>query len=600
MSQKYTVNQYLISNILSWVQSGEIAIPEIQRPFVWNTKKVRDLMDSLYQGYPIGYIITWKNHDVLLRSGGTSEGKKILIDGQQRVTALRSAILGEKIVDDEYKEKNIIIAFHPIKEIFETVTPAIRKDVSWIADISQIMKTDGTLINTVNEYIENNPNSERNLVEKNITRLIEIKNKQVGFIDLEAGLDIDIVTEIFIRINSKGVTLSQADFAMSKIASYDTEGEFGPHLRKAIDYFAHILRDQKFYKLMEDNDEDFSESIYSEKFAWIKNEYGDIYLPDYGDILKVCFTKEFERGRRTDRVGLLSGRNFETREYEKDIMDDSFKRLQNSLLMFISETHFKRFLMIIKSAGFVDSGLIKSQNAINFAYIVYLKLREQGMEDALIEKYVRRWFVMSLLTSRYSSSPESQFDTDIKSISSKNKGIGKTLSLIEQSELSEAYWTSSLLEKLQRSSLNNPYINVFFAAQVKNNDKGFLSSDVTVSNMITHRGDIHHFFPKEYLKKRYDRSMYNQVANYVYAQSEVNIKIGKKEPKEYLGEVLNQCNGGDVKYGGIVDSEELVNNLKVHCIPDGVERMTIDDYEVFLEKRRILMAEKIKHYYDSL
>ena len=77
-TQKYSVNQHPIETLLSWVKSGEIAIPEIQRPFVWKGSKVRDLMDSLYKGYPIGYIISWRNHNVKLKDGSMSEGKKIL------------------------------------------------------------------------------------------------------------------------------------------------------------------------------------------------------------------------------------------------------------------------------------------------------------------------------------------------------------------------------------------------------------------------------------------------------------------------------------------------------------------------------------------
>ena len=100
--QKYSVNQHLIETLLAWVKSGEIAIPEIQRPFVWNASKVRDLMDSLYQGYPIGYIITWLNPNVRLKDGTTSTGKKVLIDGQQRVTALTAAILGQYVVNKDY------------------------------------------------------------------------------------------------------------------------------------------------------------------------------------------------------------------------------------------------------------------------------------------------------------------------------------------------------------------------------------------------------------------------------------------------------------------------------------------------------------------
>lgn len=100
--QKYTVNQYEIESLLAFVKSGEIAIPEIQRPFVWDSAKVRNLMDSLHQGYPIGYIIAWKNPNIQLKDGTLSEGKKILIDGQQRITALTAAILGQYVVNKEY------------------------------------------------------------------------------------------------------------------------------------------------------------------------------------------------------------------------------------------------------------------------------------------------------------------------------------------------------------------------------------------------------------------------------------------------------------------------------------------------------------------
>ena len=122
--QKYSVNQHLIETVLAWVNSGEIAIPEIQRPFVWDSSKVRDLMDSLYQGYPIGYVIAWRNPNVRLKDGSLSEGKKILIDGQQRVTALTAAILGQYVINKTYQRIKIKIAFNPISEKFEVQNPA--------------------------------------------------------------------------------------------------------------------------------------------------------------------------------------------------------------------------------------------------------------------------------------------------------------------------------------------------------------------------------------------------------------------------------------------------------------------------------------------
>lgn len=597
--QKYTVNQYFVSNILNWVQEKEIAIPEIQRPFVWDSTKVRDLMDSLYRGFPIGYIIAWKNPDVRLKDGTVSNGKKVLIDGQQRITALRAAVLGQNIVNTDYKEERINIAFHPITEEFATLTPAIAKDKAWIQDISRLMTKDGGLFEDVTNYCEKNPDVDRKLIEKNIEKLLQIKSKQVGFIELDSALDIETVTEIFIRINSKGVVLSQADFAMSKIASYDKEDNFGVNLRKCIDYFCHLSREPQFYKHISENDTEFKDTIYLSKIAWLKDENDDLYDPDYSDVLRVSFTKQFERGKMSDLVGLLSGRNFETRSFEQSIMDESFQKLRGSVLEFISETNFKRFVMIIKSCGFTSNDLINSQNALNFAYILFLKLREKGENPSVIEKCVQRWFVMSLLTGRYSGSPESQFDSDIKQVS--KDGAEKILQSIEDGQLSEAYWNSQLIQELDKASVNNPFLNLFFAAQIKAGDKGFLSTDITIGNMIDHRGDIHHLFPREYLKANgFERGDYNQIANFVYAQSEINIKVGKKTPKDYMTEVIKQTKGGKMKYGGIVDEKTLAENLKQNCIPSGFEEMEFCDYEDFLKERRKLMAKKIKDYYFSL
>lgn len=598
--QKYTVNQFFVSNILNWVQEKEIAIPEIQRPFVWDSTKVRDLMDSLYKGFPIGYIIAWKNPDVRLKDGSISNGKKVLIDGQQRITGLRAAVLGQHIINRDYKEEHIYISFHPITEEFATLTPAIVKDRAWIQDISKLMNKDGGLFEDVTTYCERNPDVDRKIVEKNIEKLLQIKSKQVGFIELDSGLDIETVTEIFIRINSKGVVLSQADFAMSKIASYDTEDNFGVNLRKCIDYFCHLSREPQFYKHISENDTEFKNTIYLSKISWLKEENDDLYDPDYSDVLRVSFTKQFERGKMADLVGLLSGRNFMTRSFEQEIMDESFQKLRDSVLDFINEINFKRFVMIIKSCGFTSKDLINSQNALNFAYILYLKQREKGINPSIMEKCVQRWFVMSLLTSRYSGSPESQFDYDIKQIS--KEGVEKILQSIEEADLSDAFWNVRLVQELNKSSINNPFINLFFAAQIKANDKGFLSSDISVANMISHRGDIHHLFPKEYLKANgLQRADYNQIANFVYAQQEINISVGKKKPKDYMGDIIKQCESGKITTKtGITDINTLKKNLKQNCIPEGFENMEFADYENFLQERRKLMANKIRKLYSGL
>ncbi len=595
--QKYSVNQHLVETVLAWVKSGEIAIPEIQRPFVWDGSKVRDLMDSLYQGYPIGYVIAWKNPNVRLKDGSLSEGKKILIDGQQRVTALTAAILGEYVIDKTYQRVKIKIAFNPLTERFEVQNPAILKDKTWLPDISEAVGGKIDLFEIAENYFESNPDVDKKQVRNALTNLINIPKKQIGLIELAHDLDIETVTEIFIRINSKGVVLSQADFAMSKIAA-NTQYN-GNELRKAIDYFCHLGIAPEFYKHIADNDKEFAKSDFFQKMQWLKTENEDLYDPDYTDLIRVAFTSQFNRGRLSDLVSLLSGRNFETRTFEDSIAEQSFATLKTGVNNFINETNFKRFLMIIKSAGFISPKLIRSQNALNFAYIIYLKLKDMRVNEVDIGNYVPRWLVYSILTGRYSGSPESVFDFDIKQIA--EKPFDEYLKEKEEGELSDAFWNAALPQSLDTSVASSPYFHVFLASQVKSNDKGFLSKNVLVSDLISLRGDIHHLFPRDYLKKNgLDRGKYNQIANYVYMQSEINIKVGNKPPKDYFELINAQISDNNRQLSGLSSEQELSENLKMNCVPVEIMQMSFDDYPDFLVQRRKLIANKIKDYYFSL
>lgn len=596
-TQKYAVNQHLIETILSWVRSGEIAIPEIQRPFVWDASKVRDLMDSLYQGFPIGYVIAWRNPNIRLKDGSLSEGKKILIDGQQRVTALKAAILGDYVVNKRYEPVKIKIAFHPIDERFEVQNPAILKDKSWLPDISEYFAGSTNSFHIINEYLGKNPEADQQKVIESIGNLFNLAKKQIGLIELDSELDIETVTEIFIRINSQGVVLSQADFAMSKIAANESYG--GQHLRKAIDYFCHLAVAPEFYQHIKDNDPDFAATEYFQKMAWLREENDELFDPTYHDMLRVCFGTEFHRAKLGDLVSLLSGRNFETRTFEESIAAESFEKLKKGVLKFMNETHFKRFVMILKSAGFVTPEMIRSKNAINFAYMLYLLLRNKGESPAIIESYVKRWLVLSILTQRSSGSFESQFDFDIKQIA--ERPFGEYLLETESAVLSDAFWEVALPQQLSTSAANSPYFFVFLAAQIVSGDKGFLSKDISVRELVEHRGDVHHIFPKDLLKKNsLQRNQYNQIANFVYMQSEINIQIGNKVPADYFGELLHQCATGDLHYGSIGDRKTLQQNMAAHGIPESVFTMGIEDFPTFLEERQKLMAEKIKRYYQAL
>lgn len=596
---QFVVNSTSVENIISSIKSGDIAIPEIQRPFVWDGTKVRDLMDSLYKGFPVGYIIVWKNPDVKLKDGTISSGKKILIDGQQRITAMQAAIVGQEIVGSDYQKRRIKIAFNPIDESFEVCNPAIEKDVKWISDISEVFDLKFDAWAFVDDYCSrNNLSGKQSEINKTLMRLLAIKGINLGITELSQHLSIDEVTDIFIRINSQGVVLSQADFAMSKISSDEKYG--GNDIRKLIDYFCHFMQKPSDFDLIISNDKAFVESGELQRIKWVVKEQDDIYVPSYTDVLRVSFTHVFRRGKIADLVNLLSGRNFETRENVESIAEDSFKKLREGVEAFVNETNFKRYIMIVRSTGIIDSSLVRSQNVLNFGYILFLSLKGRGIEAGQIETIVRKWIVLSMLTGRYSGSAESAIDYDIKKFTESDPA--QFLKNTEEGELSDAFWNTVLVQRLDTSVSSSPYFLVYLMAQVKMNARGFLSSQINVQSLIQERGDIHHVFPKKYLQKNgiTNRKDYNQIANYAFTQSEINIKIKDDAPRVYMGKMLQQVSGQGCYYGSISTKEDLMANLAENCIPEDFFDMEIKDYSTFLEKRRILMAKYMRKYYESL
>jgi hypothetical protein len=596
-TQRYSVTPHPIETLLTWVKSGEIAIPEIQRPFVWDATKVRNLLDSLYQGYPIGYLIVWRNPTVKLKDGSLSTGKRILIDGQQRVTALMAALLGREVLTKDYETVRIKIAFHAQEERFEVSNPAIRKDAAWIEDVAEVFAPEASLTELTDAYSEKNPSAERKVISRVLERLRKIINNFVGIIDLAEDLDIETVTEIFIRVNSAGTELSQADFAMSKISVNETYG--GNLLRKAIDYFCHLSVAPEFLSKIEKIDKVFAASEFLPQMRWLKDTNDDIYDPSYTDMLRVAFTSEFRRGKLQDLVALLSGRNFETKQYEDAVAEESFARLKKGVLAFINKTHFERLTMILRSAGFVTSDLIGGRNAVNFAYILYLRGRAEDMPAADLERLVRRWYAMSILSGRYLGSPETTFDFDIRQVEA--SGLAQYTDSVFENELPDTFWTGMLPQLMNTSSGQSPYFLAYKAAQVKLGDKGFLSRDITVIDLLMNRSDVHHIFPKKHLKSQgLGRGRYNQIANFVIAQNEINIAIGNKAPEKYFSELAEQCVGGKKKYGGITSLDDMKTNLRMHCIPESLLNGDIPTYDAFLEKRRGLMALKIKQWFEVL
>ena len=283
------------------------------------------------------------------------------------------------------------------------------------------------------------------------------------------------------------------------------------------------------------------------------------------------------------------------------IAEDSFGKLSAGVKNFMNQYNFQQFVLAIKSAGFITSKLLNSQMTLDFAYTLFLILQQSNEIPKIeIKRNIQKWFVLSTLTGRYIGSPESQMDRDLRGITA--KGFRAFLAENESALLSDAFWTVGLVQNLETSSVSSPYLNTYLAAQIYLGDKSLLSHSAKVSDLISVAGDVHHIFPKEYLKQSgiTEKSRYNQVANYAYLDTGINIAVGKREPKDYFYAALSQCRAGGVEVGTISNEEEFWANLNTNCIPHEIVNMTAEDYPVFLQKRRIMMAAKIRNYYFSL
>lgn len=484
--------------------------------------------------------------------------------------------------------------------MFEVQDQSHLKSKKWIEDISIFFNDEFDDYTFIEDFCSVNPEMDRRELNRKIKKIIDIKTKDLGIIELSSSLDIDIVTDVFIRINSKGAVLSQADFAMSKIAADEKYG--GNMLRKAIDYFCHVAIEPSFYDTILKNDTSFIESEFGKEMAWLRNDNESIFDPSYEDMLRVSFVHMFSRGKLKDLVSLLSGRDFETRDYKEEIAEESFSKLTEGIKHFMHQYYFEQFILAIKSAGFINSKLINSQNALDFSYVVYLKLALSGEVDKTkIKRCVAKWFTMSILTGRYSSSPETRMDQDIRNIN--DKGVINYLNEIENAELSDAFWDFGLPQKLDTPNSTAPALSTFFAAQIVKGDKGLFSPNSSVRDLFG-VSDVHHIFPKDYLKKTEflnNRSIYNQVANYTYLDTPINIAVGNKAPNVYFKEAFESALKDGIVYGNHMSVDELKSNLIENCIPLDIVNWDYNDYRnKFLVERRKLMAKKIKEYYNNL
>lgn len=594
-ADNYKITQYSVSSILGYVENSQIAIPEIQRPFVWKGEEVRALIDSLYEGYPIGYLIVWQNSQVRVRNFGKGGTKKILIDGQQRVTALMAALLGKEVLDEQYQSHRIRIAFNPLagkgEERFAVCDTKHEEDSRWIPDISIFFRRDFSFRQFEKEYKEANPDEDFTLLEESVDTLKEIVKHQVGVIELSFLLDIDVVSEIFIRINLQGKPLNQEDFVMSKISVNEQYG--GDYIRNCIDYFCHLLREPSFYQVLQQNETEFFNSEYGKALTWCQNEEQSLYIPSYADVLKVVLISYFGKTRIGDLVHLLSGRDgekkiFSKKEISKKVSEEAFEKLGAGVKAFVCEENFQGFQKALKKAGYSCSRLLYSQSVLNYCYAMYLLMYRQGIGEKERESLLSKWITMAMITGHYQSGGESTVQKDYAN--AQEEGFASYLAQIEELKLTDEFYNNILSEKFTSTTARTAPFLAYVATQCARGVHS-LYSDVTIEELYKNKTESYQILPKAYLAKcgYKTREIYGQVANLTYISKETKDIIRKKSPVDYK-EDLEKAIG----------IEKIRTSLKENGLAETIFTANETDVIQILDDRRRQIALEIRDFYKTL
>ena len=587
MVKNYHVDNVTIEEILGWIKQGKIGLPEMQRPFVWSTAKVRDLIDSLYNGYPIGYIVTWQNPAVGLKNDSSSNNKEIIIDGQQRLTALKAALSGEKVVSQQYITKRIKISFKPSTGEFNTLNSAIEKDPLWINDISDIFKSDFNSYSYVTDNAKKLGMAPEDL-GATLQKLLAIRQSEIGDIKLGYNLSIGAVTDIFNRINSKGVSLSSADLAMSRLSADTVHGV--NNLRKQIEYFVQLLNDPNLLENIVKFDSDFANTKEFGQIKWIASEVNPIYKPRYADILHLILATSFKRGKLSDMVSLISGRDFEARNYSEEGMKANYEKMQAGATLVFNKSNFQRYLMILRDMGMRNSGKLGlvGHGVFNFGYILFLYLhRITNLSQEKIASYLKRWIIMSALTGRYSGSSETITESDLKMISRDANPINVLDDILDR-EMNDSFWNGTLPNMLRVQSTQASSWRIFQMSQIYGKDTAWLAKDTSTETVMLEEGNIHHIFPQAYLRKNgFSKGDINQIANYVWVTQPKNLEISDKAPKDYLSDE------------NIIEFMSETNNRE-NAIPEEIVEYDFHNYSDFLNQRRHLMAKKMREFYENM
>ena len=573
---------YTLKGLIEDISMGEIGLPDIQRPFVWPMTKVRDLFDSMYRGFPIGYLLFWENgcsdtHRTIGAGPKQKVARLLIVDGQQRLTSLYAVMKAVPVITKDFKSQRIKIAFHPLSEKFEVSNAAIEKDVEWIPDISILWQPDTKPHAFKRKFLEKLGKrrpltvEEEDIIHERIDRLIKLEEYPLTALEISSSVDEDKVSEIFVRINSKGTPLNQANFILTLMSVFWDEG------RKEL---------EEFCRRSKAPSPDGSPSPF--------NHY---LRPNPDQLLRVSVALGFRRARLEHVYSLLRGKDLETRQFSDEQRVKQFALLQEAQAYVLDLQNWHEFFKVLKRAGYPSDQLISSQMAVLYTYALWLI----GKRDFKVDLYrlrevMARWFFMATLTGRYTGSPEARFEQDMALLRGANRADDFVRILDEQisAVLTKDYWEVTLPNELETAAARNTAQFAYYATLCLLEAR-VLYSKMKVSELLdpTTKAkktalERHHLFPRKYLQRIgvREKRLINQVANYALVEWSDNIKISDRAPRDYVPELEERF-----------ASDELQQMYDWHGLPSNWYEL---DYKDFLKERRRRIALIIKSGFERL
>ena len=583
MSDLFKPVPWTVEGLVAAVQSGALRLPDIQRPFVWKRVKVRDLIDSIYRGYPVGELMFWNlPGDESARAIGiedkTQTAKAKIVDGQQRLTSLYAVMTGNPVVDDEYRREPIIIAFNPFSERFEVLSAAIAKSPEWVSDISTVfdnpIRTRKAFISRYRDGHNLSESAEEDL-EGVFERLHSIRKYDFTVIELQPGIAPPRVADVFVRINSEGVNLTQADFILTWLSVFWEEG------REELERFSRHAR--------------LTPDAVSERehkaISWTpKNHY---IAPDPGKMIRVIVAVGQNRGRLRNAYNALRGRDPRTGEVNETQINHQLDLLKTAQATALNPTNWDDFLRVLGRAGFRSRKMITSNNTVLYTYSLWLiGLTKFNLDRSRLRGLMARWFFMSQTTGRYTNSPETSMEEDLARFDDNSREPEIFVNVIErviETTLTGDFWTIRLPDDfITSSTFVSPAYQAYVASlNILDADLFLLNEKIRdwmdPSAAATRSVEGHHLFPRGYLKTEgiTNTKRINQVANIAPTDWATNNLISDRPPQEYWPDLVARRN--------LID-DVLRNQQYWHALPKLWESMS---YEDFLEHRRHAMAQVV-------